>query len=323
MIFMFPGQGSQFVSMGKNIYDNFAVARYVFHEVDDILNKKLSKIMFEGSIENLTSTDNAQLALMVTSIATLRAIEYVLGKPVHLFNNIKYMAGHSVGECVALCASGALTLYEVTQLLLVRSQAMYDAVPLGYGGMCALIGGSLSDVENVVKMAQEYGICEIANDNCDGQVVVSGVKAALEKLPDLIKDTGIKKVIKLQVSGPFHSSLMSSACEKLQEFIESVRNMKMPSVKVVSNVSAREYTDCFMIKNLIAKQLVSRVRWRESILYMISQGCTHFIEVGAGTTLSGLVKRISSDVSAVSINTADCIDSITRHFTVSTDLVDA
>ena len=323
MILMFPGQGSQFVSMGKDVYDNFAVARYVFHEVDDILNKKLSKIMFEGSIENLTSTDNAQLALMVTSIATLRAIEYVLGKPIHLFDKVKYMAGHSVGECVALCASGALTLYEVTQLLLVRSQAMYDAVPLGYGGMSALIGGSLKDVENVVKMAQEYGVCEIANDNCDGQVVVSGVKAALEQLPDLIKDTGIKKVIKLQVSGPFHSSLMNSACGKLQEFIERIEDMKMPLVKVVSNVSATEYTDCLMIKDLIAKQLVNRVRWRESILYVIKQGCTCFIEVGAGTTLSGLVKRINPNVSAVSVNTASCIDSIVQHFAVNADFVDA
>ena len=323
MIFMFPGQGSQFISMGKNIYDNFAVARYVFHEVDDILNKKLSKIMFEGSIENLTSTDNAQLALMVTSIATLRAIEYVLGRPIHLFNKIKYMAGHSVGECVALCASGALTLYEVTQLLLVRSQAMYDAVPLGYGGMSALIGGDLEEVEKVVKMAQEYGVCEIANDNCDGQVVVSGVKSALEQLPDLIKDTGIKKVIKLQVSGPFHSSLMVSACEKLKEFIEGIEDMKMPLIKVVSNVSAREYSDCLTIKDLISKQLVSRVRWRESVLYMIKQGCTHFIEVGAGTTLSGLVKRISSDVTAFSVNTVECIDTIAGYFTVTTDLVDA
>ena len=323
MIFMFPGQGSQFVSMGKNIYDNFAVARYVFHEVDDILNKKLSKIMFEGPIENLTSTDNAQLALMVASIATLRAIEYILGKPIHLFENVKYMTGHSVGECIALCASGALTLYEVTQLLLVRSQAMYDAVPLGYGGMSALIGGNLNNVENVVKMAQEYGVCEIANDNCDGQVVVSGVKAALEKLPDLIKDTDIKKVVKLQVSGPFHSSLMNSACEKLQEFVESIRDIRMPLVKVVSNVSAREYTDCLTIRNLIAKQLVSRVCWRESVLYMIKQGGTHFIEVGAGTTLSGLVKRISSDVSAVSVNTASCIDSVIQYFTVNTGLVDA
>lgn len=319
---MFPGQGSQFISMGKNIYDNFAVARYVFHEVDDILNKKLSKIIFEGSIENLTSTDNAQLALMVTSIATLRAIEYVLGKPIHLFDEVKYMAGHSVGECVALCASGALTLHEVTQLLLVRSQAMYDAVPLGYGGMSALIGGNLEDVEKVVKMAQEYGVCEIANDNCEGQVVVSGVNTALEQLPDLIKSTGIKKVIKLQVSGPFHSSLMDSAREKLQQFIEGIENMKMPLVKVVSNVSAREYTDCLTIKNLIAKQIVSRVRWRESILYMMKQGCTRFIEVGAGTTLSGLVKRISSDVSAISVNTAYCIDSITRYFTVNTGFVE-
>ncbi|MGN7618719.1 MAG: ACP S-malonyltransferase [Ehrlichia sp.] len=321
MIFMFPGQGSQFISMGKNVYDNFAVARYIFHEVDDILNKKLSKIIFEGSIENLTSTDNAQLALMVVSIATLRAIEYVLGKPIHLFDEVKYMAGHSVGECVALCASGALTLYEVTQLLLVRSQAMYDAVPLGYGGMSALIGGNLEDVKEVVKMAQEYGVCEIANDNCEGQVVVSGVNAALEQLPDLIKNTGIKKVIKLQVSGPFHSSLMSSAREKLQQFIEGIENMRMPLVKVVSNVSAREYADCFTIKNLIAKQVVSRVRWRESVLYMKEQGCTHFVEIGGGTTLAGLVKRISPDVSAVSVNTAYCIDAITRYFTVSAGFV--
>ncbi|CAH58479.1 ACP S-malonyltransferase [Ehrlichia ruminantium] len=312
MILMFPGQGSQFVSMGKNIYDNFAVARYVFHEVDDILNKKLSKIMFEGSIEELTSTDNAQLALMVASIATLRAIEYVLGTPLHLFRQIKYMAGHSLGECVALCASGALTLFEVTQLLLVRSQAMYDAVPLGYGGMYALVGGTLEDVEKVVAAAQEYGICEIANDNCEGQVVVSGVNEVLQQLPDLIKGTNIKKAIKLQVSGPFHSSLMSSACDKLQQFVEGIE-IKMPLVDIVSNVSAREYTDCLMIKNLIAKQVISKVRWRESILYMIKQGCTNFVEVGPGTVLSSLMKRIHTGVTTVSINTADSIDLLMRH----------
>ncbi|KJV69204.1 ACP S-malonyltransferase [Candidatus Neoehrlichia procyonis] len=309
MIFVFPGQGSQFVGMGKEIYNNFIAARDVFHEVDEILGRSLSNIIFEGPAEELTSTENAQLALMTVSMAILRALESNLGKRLYLSDKVKYMAGHSVGEYTALCASGAISLPFTVQLLKVRSKAMHEAVACGYGGMVALIGGSIDEVESVVRAAKTYGICEIANDNCNGQVVVSGVNNALDSLGQLIKGTNIKKVIKLQVSGPFHSSLMYSAYKEVSNFIDCI-DINMPTINVVSNVSASEYVNCSMIKDLLARQIVSKVRWRESVMYMIKRGYSHFIEVGAGNVLSNLIKRIDNTVYSVSINTTKCIDTI-------------
>ncbi|QXK91680.1 ACP S-malonyltransferase [Neoehrlichia mikurensis] len=313
MIFVFPGQGSQFVGMGKEIYDNFTAARNVFHEVNDILGKDLTKIIFEGPSEDLMSTENAQLALMAVSIATLRALESVLGKKFCSSDKVKYMAGHSVGEYTALCASGAISLPFMVQLLKVRSKAMHEAVAYGYGGMVALIGGSIDEVESVVHSAKAYGICEIANDNCNGQVVVSGVRSALENLEHLVKGTNIRKIIKLQVSGPFHSSLMYSAYKEVSNFIDCI-DIKMPAINVVSNVSASEYTNCSMIKDLLARQIISRVRWRESVIYMIRRGYSHFVEIGAGNVLSNLVQRIDNTVCSVSVSTVKCIDAVVSSY---------
>lgn len=301
MIFAFPGQGSQFVGMGKNLYSEFFVAKQVFDEVDSILNRKLSNLIFNGPIEELTITENAQPAIMAVSIATLRVMEHAFGKSLFSDNNIKYVCGHSVGEYTALCAAGALTLESTVKLLKVRSEAMHEASLRCKGGMVALLGAELNEVEDILKSVQIDGICEIANDNGGGQVVLSGTIEALEKLPDLLKDSSIKKLIKLQVSGPFHSSLMRPADEKVLEFLEGVEMMH-PTLPLLSNVTAKEESDPKIIKSLLAKQIVSRVRWREMVLHMASHGINKFIEIGPNKVLSNLVKRIDQSISVKNID---------------------
>ncbi|WP_114517399.1 ACP S-malonyltransferase [Wolbachia endosymbiont of Cylisticus convexus] len=302
MIFAFPGQGSQFVGMGKSLYDEFSVARQVFDEVDNILGRKLSHLIFNGPIEELTITENAQPAIMAVSIATLRVMEHVLGRPFFSDCNVKYVCGHSVGEYTALCAAGALTLESAVKLLKVRSEAMHEASLKCKGGMVALLGAEISEVEDILKSVQLD--CEIANDNGGGQVVVSGTTEALEMLPDLFKSSSAKKMIKLQVSGPFHSSLMKPADEKLLEFLESV-NITSPSIPFVSNVTAKKESDPEIIRALLAKQVVSRVRWREMVLYMTSRGTNKFVEIGPNKVLSNLVKRIISTKSIGSVSDID------------------
>ncbi|KLT22440.1 malonyl CoA-acyl carrier protein transacylase [Wolbachia endosymbiont of Armadillidium vulgare str. wVulC] len=302
MIFAFPGQGSQFVGMGKSLYDEFSVARQVFDEVDNTLGRKLSHLIFNGLIEELTITENAQPAIMAVSIATLRVMEHVLGRPFFSDCNVKYVCGHSVGEYTALCAAGALTLESAVKLLKVRSEAMHEASLKCKGGMVALLGAEISEVEDILKSAKIEG--EIANDNGGGQVVVSGTAEALEMLPDLFKSSSVKKMIKLQVSGPFHSSLMKPADEKLLEFLESV-NITRPSIPFVSNVTAKEENDPEIIRALLAKQVVSRVRWREMVLYMTSRGTDKFVEIGPNKVLSNLVKRIISTKSIGSVGDID------------------
>ncbi|WP_341808012.1 ACP S-malonyltransferase [Wolbachia endosymbiont (group E) of Neria commutata] len=301
MIFAFPGQGSQFVGMGKNLYSEFSVAKQVFDEVDSILNRKLSSLIFNGPIEELTITENAQPAIMAVSIATLRVMEHQFGKSLFLGHNIKYVCGHSVGEYTALCAAGALTLESTVKLLKVRSEAMHEASLRCKGGMVALLGAELNEVEDILKSVQIDGICEIANDNGGGQVVLSGTIEALEMLPDLLKDSSIKKLIKLQVSGPFHSFLMRPADEKVLEFLEGVEMMR-PTLPLLSNVTAKEESDPKIIKSLLAKQIVSRVRWREMVLHMASHGINKFIEIGPNKVLSNLVKRIDQSISVKNID---------------------
>lgn len=303
MIFAFPGQGSQFIGMGKSLYDEFSVARNVFDEVDDILGRKLSHLIFNGPIEKLTITENAQPAIMAVSIATLRVMEHVLGKSLH---NVQYVCGHSVGEYTALCAAGALTLESAVKLLKVRSEAMHEASLKCKGGMFALLGAEISEVEGILKSAQID--CEIANDNGGGQVVVSGTAEALEVLPDLFKNSSVKKMIKLQVSGPFHSSFMKPADEKLLEFLKSI-NITRPSIPFVSNVTAKEESDPEIIRALLSKQVISRVRWREMILHMTSRGTNKFVEIGPNKVLSNLVKRIDKSISTKSIVSISDINS--------------
>ncbi|WCR58079.1 ACP S-malonyltransferase [Wolbachia endosymbiont of Ctenocephalides felis wCfeJ] len=307
MIFAFPGQGSQFVGMGKSLYSEFSIARQVFHEVDDILSRKLSCLIFDGSIEELTITENAQPAIMAVSIAILRVMEYVFGRSLFSDYNVKYVCGHSVGEYTALCAAGALTLESAVKLLKVRGEAMHEASLKCKGGMVALLGAEISEVEDVLESAQIDGVCEVANDNGGGQVVVSGTAEALEMLPDLFKDSSIRKLIKLQVSGPFHSSLMKPADEKLLEFLENV-TITQPLVPFVSNVTAKKESDQEIIRALLAKQVVSRVRWREMVLYMAKHGINKFVEIGPNKVLSNLVKRIDQSISTKNIDSVGDID---------------
>lgn len=304
MIFAFPGQGSQFVGMGKSLYSEFSVARQVFNEVDSILGRKLSHLIFNGPIEELTITENAQPAIMAVSIATLRVMEH---KSLFTDHNVKYVCGHSVGEYTALCAAGALTLEPAIKLLKVRGEAMHEASLKCKGGMVALLGAEISEVEDILKSAQIEGICEIANDNGGGQVVLSGTAEALEMLSNLFKNSSVKKLIKLQVSGPFHSSLMKPADEKVLEFLENIK-ITRPLIPFVSNVTAKEESDPKVIKTLLAKQIISRVRWREMVLYMASRGINKFVEIGPNKVLSNLVKRIDHSISTKSIGNIGDID---------------
>ncbi|MDR2045823.1 MAG: ACP S-malonyltransferase [Rickettsiales bacterium] len=301
MIFAFPGQGSQFVGMGKSLYSEFSVARQVFDEVDSILGRKLSHLIFNGPIEELTITENAQPAIMAVSIATLRVMEH---KSLFSGHNVKYVCGHSVGEYIALCATGALTLESAVKLLKVRSEAMHEASLKCKGGMVALLGAEISEVEDILKSTQIDGVCEIANDNGGGQVVISGTAEALEMLPDLFKNSSVKKLIKLQVSGPFHSSLMKPADEKVLKFLEGIK-ITRPIVPLISNVTAKEENDPKVIKALLAKQVISRVKWREMVLYMASRGINKFVEIGPNKVLSNLVKRIDQSISTKSIGDID------------------
>ncbi len=300
MIFAFPGQGSQFVGMGKSLYSEFSIARQVFNEVDSILGRKLSHLIFNGSTEELTITENAQPAIMAVSIATLRVIEHVFGESLFSNYGIKYVCGHSVGEYTALCAAGALTLESAIKLLKVRSEAMHEASLKCEGGMVALLGAEINEVEDILKSVQIDGICEIANDNGGRQVVISGTREGLEILPDLLKNLNIKRLVKLQVSGPFHSSLMKPANEKVLEFLESIK-ITRPIVPLISNVTAKEESDPKVIKTLLAKQVISRVKWREMVLYMASRGINRFVEIGPNKVLSNLVKRIDQSISIKSI----------------------
>ncbi|MGL9717142.1 MAG: ACP S-malonyltransferase [Wolbachia sp.] len=307
MIFAFPGQGSQFVGMGRSLYSEFSVARQVFNEVDNILNRKLSSLIFDGPIEELTITENAQPAIMAVSIATLRVMEHVFGRPFFSDYNVKYICGHSVGEYTALCAAGALTLESAVKLLKVRGEAMHEASLKCKGGMVALLGAEISEVEDILKSAQIGGICEIANDNGGGQVVVSGTEEALEMLPDLFKNSSVRRLIKLQVSGPFHSSLMKPADEKLLEFLENVK-VTRPLIPFVSNVTAKEESNPKVIKALLAEQIISRVRWREMVLYMSSHGANKFVEIGPNKVLSNLVRRIDQSIDTKNMDNIGDID---------------
>lgn len=307
MIFAFPGQGSQFVGMGKNLYSNFPVAKRVFDEVDDILNKKLSNLVFNGPVEELTITENAQPAIMAVSIATLRVMEYVLGESFFPGHRVKYVCGHSVGEYTALCAIGALTLESTVKLLQVRSKAMHEASLKCEGSMIALLGAKLNEVENILKQVQFNEICEIANDNGGGQIVVSGTIKALEMLTSLLKNSDIKRSVKLQVSGPFHSSLMKPAYEKVLEFLKSIKIASL-IIPLISNVTAKEESNPEIIKDLLAKQIISRVRWREMVLHMAGNGVSTCVEIGPGKVLSNLVRKVDTSIRVKNIGDVDSID---------------
>lgn len=305
---IFPGQGSQAVGMGQALADAFPAAREVFQEVDDALGRKLSKLMREGPMEELTLTANAQPALMAHSIAMLRVLQKEAGLDVE---NAMFVAGHSLGEYSALCAAGALSLADTARLLRTRGEAMQAAVPAGEGAMAALIGADLDTAQKAIDAAEGEGVCEIANDNAPGQVVISGHKARVEAACAGAKAFGIKMAKLLPVSAPFHSSLMAPAAEAMAAALEKAA-VRAPNPPLVANVTAQEVVAPGEIRALLVKQVTGRVRWTESVAYMEAQGCDRFVEIGTGKVLAGLVKRIAKDAQAVSAGEPGDIDAFVK-----------
>ena len=306
----FPGQGSQKIGMGESLAANFSACREVFEEVDDALSQNLSKLMWHGEINDLTLTANAQPALMACGIAAIRALETECGFSV---SDSKYVAGHSLGEYTALCAAGSISLRDTALLLRARGNAMQAAVSPGLGAMAALLGASINDAETVISKTQGQGICQIANDNAVGQIVISGDYKAVEKACSEAALIGIKKAIMLNVSAPFHSSLMSPAAEEMSNALSSVEFMK-PLIPVVSNVKAKAIIDPKILKNDLILQVTDRVRWRESVLFMYDNGIKKFIEPGCGKVLTVMLRRIVKGLDAISIDTAESLDTFSKKF---------
>ena len=304
--FVFPGQGSQTVGMGKALADAFAPARQVFAEVDDALGEKLSSIIWEGPADTLTLTENAQPALMAVSLAVTRVLEAEAG--LDLRRDATFVAGHSLGEYSALAAAGAFSLADTARLLRTRGRAMQKAVPVGTGAMAALIGLELEQVVAVAAEAAQGQVCQAANDNGGGQVVVSGDKAAVERACEIAKAKGAKRAIILPVSAPFHCSLMQPAAEVMAEALAAVK-VNAPAAPVVANVIAAPISDPAEIVKRLVEQVTGTVRWRECVATMASGGVTTFYELGAGKVLSGLVKRIAEGANGVAIGAPADVDS--------------
>ncbi len=294
---VFPGQGSQAIGMGKDLADQFPVAKAVFDEVDNALSEKLSRIMWEGPETDLTLTRNTQPALMAHSIAALRVLETEAGLTVPA---AAFVAGHSLGEYSALCAADALGLTLTAKLLRIRGDAMQAAVPVGEGGMAAILGLTLKQVETVLD--ETDGICEIANDNCPGQVVISGTTSGVERAMVAMKEAGAKRAIPLPVSAPFHSSLMQAAAEKMAEALGQAQ-ITAPSTDVLANVTASPVTAPDEIRQLLVQQVTGRVRWTDSVLAMKTAGVRKFIEIGSGKVLSGLIRKIFKESETVAVST--------------------
>lgn len=299
--FTFPGQGSQTVGMGKDLADAFPEARAVFDEVDDALGEKLSHIMWEGPQEKLTLTANAQPALMAVSIAAIRAME---ARGLSLAGSVDYVAGHSLGEYSALCAAGMFSVADTARLLRIRGNAMQEAVPVGAGAMAALIGLEQDDVEAVCREVESDGVCQIANDNGGGQIVISGAKAAVERAAALATEKGAKRAIILPVSAPFHSALMEPAAEKMQAALSEVTK-HAPSVSVIANVAVMPLSDPEEITRRLVEQVTGRVRWRETVEWFGAHDVTTLYEVGAGKVLTGLIRRIDRNLKGIAVNTPD------------------
>ena len=304
--FIFPGQGSQAVGMGVALADAFPVAREVFEEVDDALGQKLSVLMREGPMEELTLTANTQPALMAHSIAAMRVLEKEAGVNIA---DAQFVAGHSLGEYSALCAARSLSLSDTARLLRIRGEAMQAAVPVGEGAMAALIGVDLEGAQKAID-ATEGGACEIANDNAPGQVVISGDKTRVEAVCAGAKEFGAKIAKLLPVSAPFHSSLMAPAAERMAEALAEA-DIQSPATPLISNVTADVTSDPAVIRDLLVKQVTGRVRWTESVQKMASDGCEAFVEVGSGKVLCGLVKRIAKGTATMNVGEPGDVDAFT------------
>ncbi|WP_375629254.1 MULTISPECIES: ACP S-malonyltransferase [unclassified Bartonella] len=303
--FIFPGQGSQLVGMGKALAEQFIVARMVFEEVDDALGEKLSKIIFEGPADVLTLTANAQPALMAVSMAVIRVMKQ-LG--LRIEEKVRFVAGHSLGEYSALCAAGTFTLTDTARLLRIRGNAMQDAVAVGEGSMAALIGLEEHIVEEICETVSGEGLCQIANDNGGGQIVISGKAKAVEAAVEIASTKGAKRALLLPVSAPFHSSLMQPAGDAMKKALLTVNKMS-PIVPLIANVSVAPESNPERITTLLVQQVTGRVRWRETIEWIAANGVDTLFEVGSGKVLTGLTRRINKDIKGVTIGTVDEIES--------------
>jgi len=297
--FVCPGQGAQSIGMGKDLAEAYPAAMDIFNEVDEALGEKLSDLIWAGDIETLTLTQNAQPALMATSMAAFRALE---AEGLSIMD-AAMVAGHSLGEYSALAMAGAISVADTARLLRLRGEAMQAAVPVGVGAMAALLGLDFDAVQSVAAEAAAGEVCQAANDNDPGQVVVSGHKAAVERAVELAKERGAKRAVLLPVSAPFHCELMAPAADKMKEALAEV-NIQAPAVPVVSNVRAAGVSDPDEIRELLVQQVTGSVRWRESVMWMASQGVDQIWEIGAGKALSGMVRRIDRAIECKVIGTA-------------------
>jgi len=306
--FTFPGQGSQAVGMGRDLAEAFPEARSVFQEVDEALNQPLSKLMWEGPEDELTLTANAQPALMAVSLAAIRVMEK---EGFRLQDKVAYVAGHSLGEYSALAAAGTFSLSDTARLLRIRGNAMQAAVPVGEGAMAAIIGLEAADVEEVCASAAKGAICQIANDNGGGQLVISGARSAVEEAARLASERGAKRAIMLPVSAPFHSALMGPAAERMREALAEVQK-NAPAVPVIANVTVSPLTDPEEIAARLVEQVTGRVRWRETVEWFGGNGVHTLYEVGSGKVLTGLARRINRDLNAVAVNTPADIEAVLK-----------
>lgn len=298
--FIFPGQGAQAIGMGQALAEAYPAAKAVFDEVDAALGESLSGLIWDGDIETLTLTKNAQPALMATSLAAMAALE-AEGVTVEAAD---FVAGHSLGEYSALAAAGAISVGDTARLLRTRGTAMQEAVPVGEGAMAALLGLDFAKAAEVAEAASQGEVCAAANDNDPGQVVVSGAKAAVERAVDLAKEAGAKRAVMLPVSAPFHCALMAPAADVMAEALAGVE-IRAPKVPVVANVRAEAVSDPDLIRQLLVEQVTGSVRWRESVMWMVAQGVTETWEIGAGKALTGMVRRIERSVATNTVGTPD------------------
>ena len=309
--FVFPGQGSQAVGMGLALANAFPVARRTFEEIDEALSDKLSRIMWEGPAETLTLTQNAQPALLAVSIATLRALETEVG--IDLARDTAFVAGHSLGEYSALAAAGVFKFADAARLVRLRGRAMQDAVPVGVGAMAALLGLEFDAAAKIASDAAQGQICEAANDNGGGQVVISGDKAAVERAVEIARSRGAKRAMMLPVSAPFHCKLMQPAAAVMAKALADVA-VKPPVVPVIANVLAAPVTEPTQILRRLVEQITDTVRWRESVAFMAAHGTTAFYELGSGKVLSGLIKRIAEGVETLAVGTPQDVEAFKLAF---------
>ena len=304
---LFPGQGSQVVGMGSEFYNNFSSVKEIFNSADEKLKFKLSKVILEGPEDQLKLTQNTQPAILTVSYAIFKILKEEFN---YNFENTKYFAGHSLGEYSALLCAGSLSFEDALYLLFERGKSMQEAVPVGKGGMLAVLGSENEEIEDCIKKIKSKGVCEIANDNAPGQIIVSGNIELIQELQNILKENK-KKSIMLPVSAPFHCSLMNAAATNMKSKIENV-NFTKPNYEIITNVSASPTNDPVKIKKLLVEQIYSKVRWRESILYMSNQNINEYLEIGPGKVLTGLVKRILPSANSSSINSIEDIKNITN-----------